>query len=266
MRRLAFSLALALTAAPLGAATRLLVTVVDAQSGELVTGLAAGDFTVTDNQARVPVKSAELATGPLDILLLLDTSLAGPVVRPVVENFVRQLRGNEQMAVVAVDSSADLIQDFTSSRGLILRSVSGVKYGNPPHLVDALYAAVDTGFSHSVVRRVVLLLTAGLEGNSRTTPIEVIRLARRNHVSLYPVYVAERGRSLLEPLARETGGASFNLRDMKKVRDDDPAPHVFKVLRSPYTLTLGGAVGLADQIKVNVKRPGRLRISALPLE
>jgi hypothetical protein len=36
-----------------------------------------------------------------------------------------------------------------------------------PHVLDALYAAIDGGFQSSTVRRVILLLTAGVEGYSR---------------------------------------------------------------------------------------------------
>lgn len=62
------------------------------------------------------------------------------------ENFVALLAPKEQMAVIGFHSSADLIQDFTSSRELILRSISRVKYGNSPHVLDALFAAIDGGF------------------------------------------------------------------------------------------------------------------------
>src|SRR5207302_6229789 len=142
-----------------------------------------------------------------DIMLLLDTSLAGGLVQPMVDNFVSQIQSKEQVAVVAYHSSADLIQDFTSSRELIMRSISRVKYGNEPHLLDALYAAMDGGFQNTVFRRVILLLTSGVEGNSRSNERDVIRLARRNQVSIYPVYVIGSDRWMLSQLARETGGA-----------------------------------------------------------
>ena len=57
-------------------------------------------------------------------MLLLDTSLMGQMVQPVAESLIRQLQPKEQMAVVAYHSSADLIQDFTSSRQLLSRAVA----------------------------------------------------------------------------------------------------------------------------------------------
>ncbi len=258
--------ALFLAALPLGAASRLLVTVVEQKSGAPVTNLAAQDFTVLDDKTPRSVEAAEFSRDTLDIMLLLDTSLAGGLVQPVSENFVAQLESKEQMAVVAYHSSADFIQDFTSSRELIMRSISGVKYGNQPHLLDALYAAVNEGFQNSVFRRVVLVLTSGVEGNSRTNEREVIRLARRNQVSIYPAYAVGNERYLLEQLARETGGASFNLRDMRKSGAAQPGPRVFEVLRSHYTLTVSGNLGFGEKLRVDVKRPEKLQVSALPVE
>jgi Mg-chelatase subunit ChlD len=170
------------------------------------------------------------------------------------------------MAVVAFHSSADLIQDFTSSKELLARAVSQVKYGNSPRVLDALFAAIDGGFGSSSFRRVILLVTAGFEGPSRTSEREVLRMARRNGVSIYPVYATGASRSLFEALARQTGGASFSLRDMQKASNTPPGPRIFEVLRSHYVMTLAGNLALGEKAKIEVKRPEKLSVSALVLE
>jgi Mg-chelatase subunit ChlD len=189
----------------------------------------------------------------------------GGMVQPMAENLIAQLQSKDQMAVVSLHSSADLIQDFTSSRELLIRSVSQVKYGNTPRLLDGLYATLDGGFQNTTFRRVILLLTAGVEGNSRTNETEVIRLARRNGVSIFVVYVIGFEKYLFDLLAKQTGGASFNLRDMRK--SDRPAgATIFEALRSYYTVTVSGDQALGEKIKVEVKRPEKVWTSALPVE
>src|SRR5258708_27859581 len=125
----------------------------------------------------------------VDVVLLLDTSLVGPMVQPVAEDLIAQLQPKEQMAVVSFHSSADLIQDFTSSQDLLRRAVRQVKYGNTPHVLDALYATVEGGFQSSTFRRVILLATAGLEGSSRLRESRVLHLAGRNGASVFLVYL-----------------------------------------------------------------------------
>ncbi|MGA2324825.1 MAG: VWA domain-containing protein [Bryobacteraceae bacterium] len=259
-------LLLALLAVPARPATKLLVTVVEQKSGRPVTDLKAADFTVLDDRTPRRVEAAEFSAGLMDVMLLLDTSLVGGRVQPLAADLIQQLEPKEQMAIVSFHSSADLIQDFTSSRELLGRAVAGVKYGNSPCVLDALYAAIDGGFQGSSFRRIALLLTTGVEGPSRVSEREVIRLARRNGVSIYPVYVVGAERSMLENLARQTGGASFNLRDMHKTLNDPGAKRIFEVLRSHYTLTLGGNLSLGEKLKVEVARPMKLLVSALPLE
>jgi len=250
----------------LAGASKVLVTVVEPKSGTIVSDLKAEDFTVLDDKTPRQVEAAEFSQVTLDIMMLLDSSLVGEMVRPVAANLIAQLQAKEQMALVAFHSSADLIQDFTSSKQLLSRAVGQVKYGNSPHVLDALYASIDGGFQSSSFRRVILLLTAGVEGYSRVDEKEVIRLARKNGVSIYPVYVLGAEKWMMETLARETGGASFNLRNIKKSSSEPPGPGIFQVLRSHYTLTVSGNLSLGEKLKVEVRRPEKLFVSALPLE
>src|SRR5438552_3663218 len=137
--------AILLCAVSLFGANRLSVTVVDAKSGKPLTDLKADDFTVFEDKLVRKVESAEFKNEPVDIMFLLDTSLVGATVRPLAEELIEQLKPKEQMAIVSFHSSADLIQDFTSSRELLSRAVNAVTYGNSPRVLDGIYAAVDTG-------------------------------------------------------------------------------------------------------------------------
>ena len=258
-------LALSVVELTLGA-SKLWVTVVEQKTGRPVADLKAAEFTILEDRTPRRVEAAEQPGGLMDLMLLLDTSLLGEMVQPVAGSLIPQLQPKDQMAIVAFHSSADLIQDFTSSQELLRRAVAGVNYGNAPRVLDALYAALDGGFRSSSFRRLIVLLTAGVEGSSRVSQRDVLRLARRNGVSIYPVYVMGAERSLFELLARETGGASFNLRELRRSADGPPGPRIFEVLRSQYVLTVAGNLSLGERIKVEVKRPGRLAVSWLPLD
>ena len=251
---------------PVLAANRLSVTVVDAKSGKPAVDLKAEDFTVFEDKLVRKVEAAEFSTDIVDVMFLLDTSLAGQTVRPLAEDFIAQLKPKEQMAIVAFHSSADLIQDFTSSKELLGRAVNSVTYGNEPRAVDGIYAAIDTGMKNATFRRVVILLTTGYEGDSRMTDRDVTRLARKSGVSIYPVYATGRERSLFENLAHRTGGAVFSLRDMRKDPRAAIGARIFETVRSHYTLTVPGNLALGEKLRVEIGRPGKWFTSALPLE
>jgi VWFA-related protein len=257
---------LALLAAPLAASTRLLVTVTDPHTGQAVTDLKAGDFSVLDDKTPRPVESAELTTEPVDIMLLLDTSLVGEAVQPVAGNLIHQLDPKEQMAVISFASSADLVQDFTSSQGLLNEAVKKMKYGNTPQVLDALYASIDGGFGSSPFRRVILLLTTGLEGGSRVSDRDVVKLARKNAVSIFPVYLAGSGKWLFDELARQTGGASFRVGDLRHMKVAQPGPQIFAALRRHYVVTIAGNYEPSEKLKIRVNGQDKLFASALPLE
>ncbi|MCS6953843.1 MAG: VWA domain-containing protein [Bryobacterales bacterium] len=261
----AFLLA-ALLLEPSAGTTRLLVTVIEKKSGLPVKDLKREEFAVFDDGKPRRVETVEFSSSLIDVMLLLDTSLLGEMVQPVADNLIAQLQPKEQMAIVAFHSAADLVQDFTSSQDLLRRALGAVKYGNPPRLLDALYASIDGGFRHSSFRRVIILLTTGVEGDSRVTERQVLDLARRNGVSIYPVYVLGQERGLFERLAQHTGGAPFNLRDMQRASKDPPGPRIFEVLRSHYTLTLEGNLALGERVRIQIKRPERLLVSGLPLD
>jgi VWFA-related protein len=266
MKRAVAFLMISLAALPAASATRLLVTVIDRRSGEPVTDLKAADFKVTANKAAKQIEACEYRSDLVDVMLLLDSSLIGNIVSPLAVDLIKQLGEKEQMAIVAYHAAADLIQDFTASRELLQRAVEQVEYGNAPRLLDALYAAIREGFEGASFRRVVLLLTSGVDGPSSVSEKEVIRLARRHGVSIYPVYVMGYGRSLMERLAGQTGGASFNLREMGERMRGSPAERIFQVVRGHYVLTLAGNLPLGEDLKVEVARPQKLLISVLPLE
>lgn len=259
-------LAVLMLACLLPGETRIAVTVTQAKSGRPVTDLKASDFAVFNDKIPLQVEAAEFVTTAVDVMLLLDTSLVGGAVQPAAADLIAQLKKKEQMAIVAFHSSADLVQDFTSSAELLRRAVAGVRYGNSPKVLDALYATIDSGFEHAAYRRVLVLLATGYEGQSRTPERDVIRLARRNAVSIYPVFLTGASRAMFENLARQTGGAVFNLRSMEKTGRPGVGAAIFDVLRSYYMLNLRGNQDLGERIKVEVHRPERLFISASPLD
>lgn len=256
-----------LSVAACSAQTQIASTVIDKKTAQPVTGLSAADFQATEDKRDRHVESVEYTTEPLDAMLLLDASLVGEAVKPIANIFINQLQPKEEMAIVQFASAADLIQDFTSSKELLRKAVETVKYGNEPKVLDALYAAIDGGFSNSTYRRVIFLLTTGYEGSSRVSdPRSIVHLAQKNGVSICPVYLVGAERSMMEELARKTGGASFRLNAKDQQLSRTQVADIVKAVRSHYVVTLQGDNAPGEKFKLTVNRPDKLFVSYLPLQ
>jgi VWFA-related protein len=248
---------------------KLIATVFDEKTGKPIEDLKAENFSVLDGKRPLQVVSAEYKDSLLDLMVLVDASLIGEMVAPMGSSFVAGLGEKEQMAIVAFDSSAELIQDFTSSKQLLRQSLTRIRYGNNPRILDALYATLDGGFQNTVARRVIVILSAGAEGDSRTRLNEVLALARRRSVSIFPVFVVGADKSLFRKLAENTGGAYFGAKNLK-LNPKELSELVYSVLRKYYLLELAGAYTLGQELEVEIvglpNSKMRVRASALAME
>ena len=229
----------------------LIVTVVDERTGETVTGLGPGSFVVRDGDIELRVLAAEEYRAPLDVMLLVDASIAGEAVRPMVAPLIDALQDNDSMAVVAYDESAELLQDFTSDKHRLNRAMDRVQYRSVPRVIDAVFAAVDGGFPPSSNRRAVILLSNGVAAGSRVSEAEVYETSRDRQVSVFAAFVRGDSRNLFQRLALRTGGATFPARRLKL----DPrqlAHRVLDAVRSPYRLTVTGVSTLGDRIEATI--------------
>ncbi len=248
---------------------RLVVAAFDERSGEPIAGLSAADFAVTDGDTQLRVEAAERFEGTLDLMLVLDTSMIGETVRPMALPMINALAEGDQMALVGYDQAATLLQDFTSSKDLLRKGVMGVRYGNNPRGLDALFAVLDGGFENAVGRRAAVLLSAGAEGASRTSLGDLYALARRRGVQVFCVYAEGADQGTYQKLARNTGGAYFFAKKLD-LKPAELAELLYRNLRSSYELTVSGAYTLGSRVEVEVLHaPENVRkavASALVLE
>lgn len=222
-----------------------LVTVLDLLTGLPVPGLTAADF-----QAPTPVVSVAVADAPLAVLLVMDDSAAGDGVRRVGADVLTQMGTVDRVAVTTFRGGA-----VASFGGDGRKALDAVRFQGDPRMMDALLGVLDSKFPASGYRKVVLLVTAGIEGPNRATEAMVAAKAREKGIALYPVYLHGSGRWTFPELARQTGGAAFWLREVKS------AAAIVAAVRGPYLLTLQGAAAAGT---IKVKGREKTFVSSLP--
>lgn len=249
-----------------GAADPRLAVHVRNQFGFPVADLKAEDFVVTlDKEPRQVARLEYVKDELADILLLVETSEIGMRLRREVEGvallFIDRLAEKQQMGIIGYALSADLVQDLTSSKELLRRGLGRLKYGNPPALLDSVYAAVDGGFENAPGRRILVVIGSGMSAREKVKRAEVISLAQRRNTSIYAISF---GRDFdLEKITEETAGDYYRGKYLKQIG------HVVEAIsnsfRGHYELTLPGPAVATGKLKVEVKRDDKLRVSFRPL-
>lgn len=202
---------------------------------QFVRGLTADDFAVFEDGVRQQVQFFETSEMPLDLILMLDTSSSMAdklhIVHEAAAGFLRSLRDRDRGAVITFADGVKVLQELTSDRGALEGAVRQTAARGATSLHNALYvslkqfggAAAPAGHLR---RRAIAVLSDG-EDTSSLVPFEdVLALARRSGVAIYPISVqseyaaarlaaAGQRRTLgqaeysLRVLAQETGGQAF---------------------------------------------------------
>ena len=256
--------------------------------GELVPDLQREDFDIFDDGRRQIATQFKSGLQPITATLLLDTSasmaLNLQLARTAAEQFVIRMLPGDRARIGTFSDRVNLGPAFTDDRDALLRALAEPHIGNPTKLWDALDDALATSGSIGG-RRVVLLLTDGLDTASRASADHVINRARRDEAVVYLVQFRPSRRALAaewpaavslatalaggsgstnvtagsEPaqrLARQSGGSAFLLTSA----DDVNATFTSLMRELHYQYVLGFTPqhndGEVHDLRVAVNRPG----------
>lgn len=261
----------------------ILASVRNKQNG-LVANLNKDDFTLYEDGQKQTIKYFTKETDlPLTIGLLVDVSASQrnliEIERSAAsEFFASVLHKKDEAFLISFGEEAELLQDYTQSSRLLneglnrLRvssGVSGIHPGPVPTasqprgtvLYDAVYLAAKDKLTSEVGRKVIVLITDGVDQGSRLDIRQAIEAAQKADAVIYSIYYYDSsaygghgmimlggGEGYLKRMSEETGGHVFKV-DRKHSLND-----VFKELqdemRSQY------AIGYTP---VNDKKDGSFR-------
>ena len=209
------------------------VTVLDPQA-RLLAGLARDQFSVFEDGVRQDIAYFETSTVPLDLALLIDTSVSMEpklaFVQQAATGFVEALRAGDRAAVFAFSNHVRPLQAFTPDRDLVRQAIKATTAGGGTALYNALYVALRAfekapAVDGQVRRRAVVVLTDGEDTASVLTFDDLMAEAKRAGVTIYTIglhadspssYAALKARGYfssadfaMKQIARETGAKAF---------------------------------------------------------
>jgi VWFA-related protein len=200
--------------------------------GQPVIDLNMQDFRVYEDGVEQPITHFERETStPLRIGLIVDTSNTArsrlsyekDAAGELIYDELRSGGTKNKMFLQTFDANSSVIQDFTDDPDVLNDKVRGLKAGGGKALYDAIYYAckekmLKTGAPEDV-RRVLVVLSDGLDVQSKHTLDQVVSMARMAETMVYTIGTAAYGFSnpgdkLLADISDSTGAyPSFPLQE-----------------------------------------------------
>src|SRR5271157_150065 len=248
--------------------------------GALIPNLQKDDFTILEEGKAQSIKYFTKETDlPLTIGLLVDVSGSQRNLIDVERNaasqfFSQVLRKKDEAFLISFGEETELLQDYTSSARLLSQGlnelrvssgVGGISPGPVPTvgqprgtvLYDAIYLAATEKLKTEVGRKVIVVITDGVDQGSRMTRNQAIEAAQKADAVIYSVeyydpgaygrfmtFGGSGGEGELHRMSDETGGHVY------KVDRSHPLDMVFRELqgemRSQYSIGYTPTNGLKD--------------------
>jgi VWFA-related protein len=212
------------------------------KSGALVGNLEQKDVEIYEDGKLQEIRTFTRETDqPLTIGVLVDVSPSQDTVLPeeksATATFVREVLGKKDMAfLISFGPEVELVQDFTSSAKLFDEGLKQLRILAPTRqyggaiptgrpiagtvLYDAIFLAADEKLKGESGRKVIVVLTDGMDTGSRMSRAQAVEAAHRNDVMIYSIFYYDLkmydwqrygvSDSDLKKMGEETGGRCFD--------------------------------------------------------
>ncbi len=225
------------------------VTMTD-EHNQPVKGLKQGDFRVYEDGAEQAIQHFSDDDFPYALGLVLDRSGSMFAVIDDVYNAafhtIRASKPDDEFFVVTFNEHVDLVQDFSSDRKVLQRSLKGVDAGGSTALNDAIYAGLKHLDRGKQDKKALLVVTDGADNSSSIRLRELFDCIREKHVTIYVVgffgdmspvsssFSDTYEVDSLKKIAQMSGGKAYFPRSMKECDEDCIA--IANELRKQYSL------------------------------
>ncbi|MGB9457341.1 MAG: VWA domain-containing protein [Bryobacteraceae bacterium] len=233
----------------------LVPAVVTDRKGATVTGLTRDNFTVLENRVPQTIVSLSNQDAPSSIGIVLDLSgsmrtkleAATDAVRAFLETANRE----DEIFLLTVGSRPHSLSDFTADFATLQNRIVGARADGDTALMDTVYMGLSRLRSAQNGRGALLVVSDGMDNNSRYSKTELLRVVEECDVQIYTIGIVDapawkkaielteqsRGLALLSDLADRSGGMSF-----KAASSDEVKPAALKIgraIRNEYVIAYG---------------------------
>lgn len=231
--------------------------------GKTVTGLRREDFTVFDDSKPQPIVAFTSEDAPASIGVVFDTS--GSMrntlgfAKDLTHEFFRSANPQDEFFLLTVGTRPEAVAGFTSDTEALENAIAYTQSGGMTALLDTLYLAIHRMREAREPRRAVLVISDGMDNNSRYTKGDLMQLALEADVQVYalivkgipsggntipfhpglaskPIDIAREQQQpkTLEDLADKTGGLSFHVANASEAQTTIAS--IAQAIRNEYVI------------------------------
>ena len=237
------------------------VDVLVTERGRAITGLQAGDFTVTDNGVAQKVDYVSFDELPVNMMLAFDASgsMAGPRLedlRAAGHAVVDLLHADERAGLVSFSQAVSLGSELTLNHDVVRKALDTGRAWGQTSLIDATFVGLAFGGDESG-RSLMFVFSDGRDTTSWLDPKTVVAAAKGANIAVFGVTAGRSRNPFLKELTEITGG------ELVEVASTGDLRATFTRLLAEYRLryTIGySPTGVAPDgwhaVKVSVSRQG----------
>jgi len=171
------------------------VTVAKAD-GSYVDGLSKGDFNLSINGARQPIDFFQAGEeSPTTVGILVDTSGSMeskiPQARAAIEQFVKTLDPQDEMFLIAFSSHPFMLQPVTNDRDALIKRLALLHAYGQTALFDAVTQGILLAQGSHNRRKVLLVITDGIDNASSSSADDVVNAAKSSGVLVYSIGIGD---------------------------------------------------------------------------
>lgn len=206
--------------APLRVQTDLVTLTLTVQDtwGRVVSNLTKKHFSVFEDGVEQEISFFEDVDAPASIGIIYDVSgsMGGGKIqrsRRALERFMLTSHPSDEFSLITFSDKVQLLADRTRDINAVLDKLTLVKPGGNTSFYDGVYLGTDRVMRGSHNKKALLIISDGMDNNSRYTFNEMRRFLKESDVIIYGIGIYGNGdgggEGALTRLAESTGGRAF---------------------------------------------------------
>jgi Ca-activated chloride channel family protein len=227
------------------------VTVLD-RRGATVNGLTPGLFSILEDKVDQRIASFSQQDAPVSIGVIFDLSgsmkNSVDAARTALQSFFSAANSEDDAFLYTVSALPEKFAGFTTDYETMLGQLVGARAQGSTALIDTIYTGLNDIRPATHARKVLLVISDGMDNHSRYSKAELLARAVESDVQIYAVSIynppankkpielqeERRGLELLANLAERTGGLHFVVRDGAEI--GNATSSISQALRNEYLL------------------------------